>query len=72
MRRVLFLPFLLGVVLFCGCRTVIYQEVPPAPAPKIEIRGTPPHPKAVWIPGHWSWKGPRHGYVWIPGHWKIK
>lgn len=28
----------------------------------------PPHPHAVWIPGHWRDR-PR-GYVWVPGHWR--
>ncbi len=27
----------------------------------------PPHPGAVWVPGHWVRKG--HGEYWVPGHW---
>jgi len=25
----------------------------------------------VWMPGYWSWRGPRRGYVWIPGAYAI-
>lgn len=37
-----------------------------------EFRGgrweEPPHPNAVWVPGHW--KQTREGQVWIPGKWR--
>src|SRR5260370_33325684 len=32
------------------------------------VRGgwrTPPHPRSVWVGGHWHRRG--HGYVWIQG-----
>ncbi|MBU1700656.1 MAG: YXWGXW repeat-containing protein [Candidatus Eisenbacteria bacterium] len=48
-----------------GCATA-----PPPPPPKIEIRPARPHARAVWVAGHWQWKGKRNGHVWIPGHWK--
>ena len=31
-----------------------------------------PHPKAVWVPGHWKWSRWQRRYVWVPGHWVIK
>lgn len=56
--------------LLIGCSTTTY--VRPAPPPvKVEVRPARPHPKAVWIKGHWKWRGRRRGWVWVPGHWKI-
>jgi hypothetical protein len=44
----------------------------PAPPPmQEEIRSERPNATAVWVPGHWDWKGKRRGYVWIPGHWRM-
>jgi hypothetical protein len=60
-----------GVVLLlvgtlnCGSRYVVVSS--PPPPPKAEVRPPIPHPKAVWIPGHWEWK--KGKYVWVPGHW---
>lgn len=44
---------------------------PPMPAPPQvqEVVVTAPSPEAVWVPGHWSYRG--HGYVWISGHWEM-
>ncbi|MCM8780245.1 MAG: hypothetical protein NC914_03790 [Candidatus Omnitrophica bacterium] len=70
MRKSAFLLILFTSFIFAGCRTVVYRDVPPAPAPKAEIYGTPPYVGAIWVPGHWRWHGARRGYVWIPGHWK--
>ena len=48
-----------------GCATY-YQ---PAPPPlQAEVIGAPPYSGAVWISGHWVWRG--GGYVWVPGHWR--
>ncbi len=54
-----------------ACSTTTY--VRPAPPPlRVEVRAPRPHAKAVWVPGHWRWKGRRRGrHVWIPGHWKV-
>jgi hypothetical protein len=30
--------------------------------------GRPPHPHAMWMPGHWD-RRPR-GWRWTPGHWR--
>ncbi len=57
-------------LLTIGCSTTTY--VRPAPPPlKVEVRPARPHPKAVWVRGHWKWAGRRRGWVWVPGHWKI-
>ncbi len=46
------------------------QEVAkePPPSPVVENPGRAPSPNAVWISGHWEWRGGR--YVWAPGHWE--
>ncbi|MBD3334405.1 MAG: hypothetical protein GF355_02720 [Candidatus Eisenbacteria bacterium] len=43
---------------------------PPPPPAKVEVRPARPHARAVWVPGHWKWRGRARGYVWVPGHWK--
>lgn len=60
---------------------VIFIKTAP-PAVKIEVRPHAPFAKAVWIPGHWTWKRGRYvwakghyvkhrkGFAWVPGHWK--
>jgi len=73
-KREIFLGSLALLVLFssgCARRVVVYEQ--PAPPPlKIEIRTVSPCPGAVWVPGHWKWRGRRRGgrHVWVSGHWK--
>ena len=54
----------------CATKTVVIHDRPAPPPPKVEVYVNPPHPGAVWVPGHWEWTGRRRGYVWIDGHWK--
>jgi len=37
------------------------------PPPQVEVQGSPPSPKHMWLPGYWQWNGSRH--VWQAGHW---
>jgi hypothetical protein len=75
--------FALSLVLFTvlGCYTAVVR-VPPPP-PRVETYGPAPYPDAVWVPGHWMYRGgewvwipghwerrPRSGAVWVPGHWE--
>ena len=42
---------------------------PPIPVPRVEV--VAPYPGGygqVWVPGYWSWGGPR-GYYWVRGAW---
>ena len=70
MRRLKsFIPIILLVVYIFtfpyGCGpTVVVKKPPP---PKTEVRPAKPWSNAVWISGHWSWRGGR--YVWVSGHW---
>ena len=53
----------------------------PPPVVKVEVKPVKPFHKAVWIPGHWTWKRgkyvwvkgrwakPHRGYVWVSGYW---
>ncbi|MDI6793606.1 MAG: hypothetical protein QME81_12210 [bacterium] len=66
MKLILKAVLLLALVFSLGNCTPTYIVQPP-PEPRIEKKGPPPHPKMVWIAGHWGWK--RGGYAWIPGHW---
>ena len=50
-----------------GCATA-----PPPPPLQAEVRPLAPHAAAVWVPGHWQWKGRARGHVWVPGHWKAR
>ena len=45
---------------------------PPPPPLRVEVRPAAPGPKAVWVPGHWKWRGRARGYDWAPGHWKVR
>jgi len=54
-----------GFSLF-GCTRTVYVDTEPPP-PQAEVRPASPAPNAVWIDGHWNWRGGR--YVWVPGHW---
>jgi hypothetical protein len=49
-----------------SCAGVVYIPEPP-PAPKKDVKSPRPHPKAVWVDGHWKWAG--NHYQWVPGHW---
>src|SRR5919197_4675511 len=40
----------------------------PPPPPQGESPGPPPNPDAVWIPGHWQWRGGK--YEWAAGRWE--
>lgn len=42
--------------------------VPPPPAVR-EVVVVSPAPEAIWIPGHWRYRG--GGYAWQPGRWEI-
>ncbi len=66
---------IIALVLVSGCanrntRTVVIHDRPAPPPPEVEVYGPPPYVRAVWVPGHWEWRGKRVGYVWIKGHWK--
>ena len=44
---------------------------PPIPVPRVEVVAPYPvgyAPGYVWVPGYWSWGGPR-GYYWVGGAW---
>ncbi len=44
------------------------EEVAMAPPPpRVEVQGTAPSPRHVWLPGYWQWNGRSH--VWQAGHW---
>jgi hypothetical protein len=62
------LPLIVAASALSACTT--YVKPPPPPA-KVEVRPVPPHQHAVWVPGHWKWKGPKKGYTWMPGHWRV-
>lgn len=53
------------VTFLWGCPPPVVRVRPPEP--RIEFYGDPPHPEAIWIPGHWAYKGGE--WVWIPGRW---
>lgn len=47
-----------------------YRPVPyPPPAAFAEVVPPQPRPDALWIDGHWAWRGGR--YVWQRGGWVI-
>jgi hypothetical protein len=63
-----------------GCVEVVRTGPPP---PRVEVRTVAPYPEAVWIDGHWDYRGgnwvwlqghwergPFPGATWIPGHWR--
>jgi hypothetical protein len=54
---------------FGGDRALAQDIAPqPPPPPQVESPGPPPSPNAVWISGHWLWRGGR--YEWVPGQWE--
>jgi len=64
-----------------GVKRVYVKTGPPTKKVVVVKKGSPPHPHAVWVEGHWHWNGakyiwkkgywlkPRKGFVWVPGHW---
>ena len=48
---------------------VVYIRKAP-PRPIVEKRPKRPNKNAMWIPGHWQWRGGKH--VWVSGHWDKK
>lgn len=67
---ILIMSFIFLLIGGCASRVVYVQKGPPPL--KVEVRNPAPHPRAVWIPGHWVWKGRIDEYVWIPGHWEAE
>ncbi len=63
-------------------QVVVIKKAPPVL--RVEVKPAPPFARAVWIPGHWVWRGhtyvwvkghwvkPRKGFTWVPGHWNKK
>jgi hypothetical protein len=53
-----------------GGTPALAQELAPQPppTPQVESPGPPPSPNAVWIAGHWLWRGGR--YDWVAGRWE--
>ena len=77
MRTPSFLRRLVALFCFVLLATVAFEIVgcastPPPPPLRVEVRPARPGPKAVWVPGHWKWRGRARGHVWIPGHWKVR
>jgi len=54
----------------CPTRQVVVYEQTPMPPAKVEVMKVRPCPKAVWVPGHWVWRGRHRGWVWVTGRWK--
>ncbi|MBA4138340.1 MAG: hypothetical protein C0518_13590 [Opitutus sp.] len=50
--------------------TVAAPPMPPPPARVNEVVYAAPSSDAIWVPGHWRYRG-RYGYAWVPGHWEI-
>ncbi|MFQ6082513.1 MAG: hypothetical protein ACE5WD_04040 [Candidatus Aminicenantia bacterium] len=59
-------------LLISSISCAIWVRRPPPPPSIVEIRPPKPHPRAIWIPGHWKWNSRYHKYIWVPGHWRIK
>ena len=38
------------------------------PGPRVEAPPPSPAPDAVWLAGHWDWRG--NAWVWQAGHWE--
>ena len=70
-KYALVLSILAVILLASGCRTVVVYDRPAPPPEQVEVISVRPCPAAVWVTGHWTWKGGRYGrYVWVPGHWR--
>jgi hypothetical protein len=52
-----------------GC---VVATIPQQPADPVVVVPVRPHPKAVWVKGHWVWKRWQHRYAWVPGHWAVR
>jgi len=61
-----------------GAVVEVENEPPPV---QVEARPVVPYQGAVWIEGHWDWRGrwvwvpgfwerPRAGWVWVAHHWQ--
>lgn len=46
---------------------VVTPELPPTPAPVVEVVPVCPGEGYVWAPGYWTFRD--HGYVWVRGAW---
>lgn len=56
------------LALLTSCAVVVRRS--PRPAVRMEVVAPQPHPRAVWMKGHWQWR-PRAGqWAWVPGHWR--
>jgi hypothetical protein len=65
-------------VAYPGEAEVVVETQPPVA--QVEVRPAVPWAGAVWVEGHWYWRGnwewipghwdrPRVGWVWVPHHW---
>jgi len=70
-RKFVIIGIIFGI-LGCGIDCTVFVRRPPKPAPIVEVKPPKPHPRAVWIPGHWKWSYKYHKWIWIPGHWEIR
>lgn len=74
--------FITGFSTQCASRTIYVKTAPPAV--RVTVKPARPFAKAVWMAGHWAWRGkkyvwvsgkwvkPRSGYVYVPGQWVKK
>ena len=44
------------------------QAPTPPPPPHVEAPPPSPGPDAIWVPGHWTWRG--KAWVWDSGRWE--
>jgi hypothetical protein len=54
-----------GPVYVASAEVEVEAEPPP---PQVEVQPAVPYANAVWIEGHWAWRG---RWVWIRGHWEV-
>jgi len=69
-----------AAVIPLAAQGIVAPQAPPPP--QVESPGPPPNPGAIWIAGHWTWRGEqfawepgrwetaRSGQAWVPGRWK--
>lgn len=48
---------------------VAVAQVPPPPAPPLDVVSEQPTPSAIWVAGYYGFDGYR--YNWVAGHWVI-